>query len=138
MLALVLIFYSKKLMTKKLMNTYIQLVQSMTIIITQKQWIEQWKVVLMMQELVIIAPKPNSSQSSLGRTVLILGLITGRRVGVSTVRPEVVVNLPMRAIPSLLRISNIVGLSLLYNKGCGEVLVRVSVPTDIKSPHMIV
>ena len=38
----------KKLMTKKLMNIYIQLVQNMTIIITQKQWIEQWKVALMM------------------------------------------------------------------------------------------
>ena len=60
----------------------------------------------MMYELVMSDLNPNVSYSSLGDTVHILGLTTGNRVGVSIVFPELEVNLPMRASPSLLMISN--------------------------------
>ena len=47
-----------------------------------------------------------------------MGLITGSRAGVSQLRPDVVVNFPMRAMPSLLEISNMhSGLDGIYKKG---------------------
>ena len=57
---------------------------------------------------------PNLSYSSLAGTVLIFGLMTGKRAGVSIVFPELVVNLPIRAMPSRRMISNMTRASVAW------------------------